>query len=86
MSPDKMESSGDQAGLLQADQMQIQKNLEFEQELLLERQQRIKQIESQIFDANALMKELSALISDQGEKVGKCLNRFPPVLRRGFGF
>ncbi|KAL0268778.1 UNVERIFIED_CONTAM: hypothetical protein PYX00_010595 [Menopon gallinae] len=69
MSPDRMESSGDQASLLQADQMQIQRNLEFEQGLLLERQQRIRQIENQIFDANELMKELSALISDQGEKV-----------------
>lgn len=76
-SPDLMnQSTQDTDFLLQDEQIQAQKNLEFEQELLIEREHRIQQIESDILDVNQLMRELGALVHEQGSIVGQFLKFF----------
>lgn len=52
-------------------QKQVQQNLEFEQGMLQERESRIRQIEDDVLDVNQIMRELSALITQQGESIGK---------------
>lgn len=59
----------DQARLLQA-QRQIQNEQEFERDMLLEREARVKQIEADVLDVNQIMRELSALVHTQGEAIG----------------
>lgn len=55
-------------------QKQVQQNLEFEQGMLQERESRIRQIEDDVLDVNQIMRELSALITQQGESIGNyCL-------------
>lgn len=51
-------------------QKQVQQNLEFEQGMLQERESRIRQIEDDVLDVNQIMRELSALITQQGESIG----------------
>ncbi|XP_026480583.1 syntaxin-12-like [Ctenocephalides felis] len=58
----------DQARLLQA-QRQIQNEQEFERDMLLEREARVKQIEADVLDVNQIMRELSALVHTQGEAI-----------------
>jgi t-SNARE domain-containing protein 1 len=49
------------------------KEVEFEQQMLIEREQRIQQIESDMIDVNQIMKELSAMVHEQGENISiKC--------------
>lgn len=50
------------------------KQVEFEQEMLVEREQRIRQIESDMIDVNQIMKELSAMVQEQGEHISKTLS------------
>lgn len=52
-------------------QKQKQRELEFEAGLLDERTQRIQAIESDIIDVNAIMRDLSAMVHQQGESIGK---------------
>lgn len=52
----------------------IQQNLEFEQGMNLEREQRVREIEADVLDINSVMRELNVLITIQGEHIGKCLN------------
>jgi t-SNARE complex subunit (syntaxin) len=47
----------------------LQRELEFEQEMLLEREQRIKQIESNILDVNEIMRDLGAMVHEQGDTI-----------------
>lgn len=47
--------------------LQELKEAEFDQQMLLEREQRIQQIESDMIDVNQIMKELSAMVQEQGE-------------------
>jgi hypothetical protein len=54
-----------------AAQKSLQRELEFEQEMLLEREQRINQIESNILDVNEIMRELGAMVHEQGDIVSK---------------
>lgn len=51
-------------------QQQIQEELEFEQGLLLEREQRIRQIESDMLDVNEVFRDLAAMVHEQGETIG----------------
>lgn len=51
--------------------LQELKQVEFEQQMLLEREQRINQIESDMIDVNQIMKELSAMVQEQGESISK---------------
>lgn len=52
-------------------QKQKQRELEFEAGLLDERTQRIQAIESDIIDVNAIMRDLSAMVNQQSEAIGK---------------
>lgn len=49
------------------------RTLEFQQGLLLEREDRIKRIEGDILDVNQIMRELAALVHQQGDTIGKYL-------------
>ncbi|GFT95947.1 syntaxin-12 [Nephila pilipes] len=51
-------------------QYQIQEELEFEQGLLLEREQRIRQIETDMLDVNKVFLDLAAMVREQGETIG----------------
>jgi flagellar motility protein MotE (MotC chaperone) len=54
-----------------AAQKSLQRELEFEQEMLLEREQRIRQIEEDILDVNEIMRELGAMVHEQGDIISK---------------
>lgn len=47
------------------------RTLEFQHGLLLEREDRIKRIEGDILDVNQIMRELAALVHQQGDTIGK---------------
>ncbi|ETN60092.1 syntaxin [Anopheles darlingi] len=67
---------GDSASelLQQQQQMQIQQSLQFEQQLLLEREQRVREIEANVLDVNHIMRELSSLTNQQGEAIDSIEN------------
>lgn len=50
-------------------QQQLQRELAFEQEMLLEQQARIRQIEADVIDVNQIMRELSSMVFQQGETI-----------------
>lgn len=50
----------------------MHRTLEFQHGLLLEREDRIKRIEGDILDVNQIMRELAALVHQQGDTIGKC--------------
>jgi hypothetical protein len=50
-------------------QLQLQEQLEFEQGMLIEREERIRQIESDILDVNSIMRELGTMVHEQGEAI-----------------
>ncbi|XP_055693459.1 syntaxin-12 [Lutzomyia longipalpis] len=54
--------------LLQAQRTQ-QAQLQFEQEILVERETRVREIESAVLDVNQIMRDLNVLVSQQGEVV-----------------
>jgi len=47
----------------------LQEHLEFEQGMIVEREQRVRQIEADVLDVNEIMRDLSTLISQQGEHI-----------------
>lgn len=69
---DTNNASSDTDLLFHQQQKQMQKNLQFEQSLLKEREQRVRQIEEDVLDVNQIMRELNTLINQQGEALGKC--------------
>lgn len=53
-------------------QLQLQRQHdEFEQGMLLEREQRVRQIEADVLNVNEIMRDLSVLMNEQGEHIGK---------------
>lgn len=44
--------------------------MEFETAMHLEREQRVKQLESDIIDINEIMRDLSSMVTAQGDIVG----------------
>jgi len=52
-------------------QLQLQQQLQFDAELLIEREDRVRAIETDILDVNELMRELAAQVNEQGAAVGK---------------
>lgn len=50
-------------------QQQLASELQFEQEMMLEQQARIRQIEADIIDVNQIMRELSSMVYQQGEVI-----------------
>ncbi|KAF2902845.1 hypothetical protein ILUMI_03339 [Ignelater luminosus] len=61
------ESASGEPGLQQ--QLQLSRELAFEQDMLIDREARIRQIEADVLDVNQIMRELSALVHEQGEHV-----------------
>lgn len=51
--------------------VQKQADLQFESEILEERDQRIRQIEADVLDVNQIFRDLSSLVHDQGQNIGK---------------
>lgn len=51
-------------------QAQVVREMAFEHDMLVERESRIMQIESDILDVNQIMRELGALVHVQGETIG----------------
>lgn len=51
-------------------QRQIQQNLEFDNEIMIEREQSVRKIEADILNVNDIMKGLNLLINQQGEVIG----------------
>lgn len=51
-------------------QQNLQEELEFEQGLLLEREQRIREIESGMLDVNEILRDLAAMVHEQGDTIG----------------
>ncbi|XP_058834040.1 syntaxin-12-like [Topomyia yanbarensis] len=69
---DDLNASGfgdSQEQLHQRQQQQLQQSLQFEQDMLLEREMRFRQIEADVLDVNQIMAELSSLTNLQGEVV-----------------
>ena len=58
-----------------AAQKSLQRELEFEQDMLLDREQRIRQIEGDILDVNEIMRELGAMVYEQGDAISKLSNQ-----------
>ncbi|XP_076748994.1 syntaxin 13 [Xylocopa sonorina] len=56
-----------------------QRSLEFQQGLLLEREDRIKRIEGDILDVNQIMRELAALVYQQGDTLNTIDNHMENV-------
>ncbi|CAK9804626.1 STX12 [Anthophora plagiata] len=57
----------------------IQRDLEFQQSLEIERSAKIKQIEENILDVNQIMRELVALVYEQGEMINTTENNIENV-------
>lgn len=53
----------------QQKQVQMANELRFEQDMLLEREAKIKQVESDILDINQIMRELGSMVHAQGETI-----------------
>ena len=49
------------------------KQAEVERQVLQEREERVRQIESDIIDVNQIMKELSSMVQEQGETISRLL-------------
>lgn len=50
----------------------LQQSLQFEHDMIVERHERIHQIEVDIIDINDMMRQMGEMIADQGEIIGKC--------------
>lgn len=50
-------------------QQQVQRDLQFEQDMLLEREQRVRQIEADVLDVRQIMQELSSITNQQSEVI-----------------
>lgn len=61
----------DEEQKLIAKQEIINRELEFEKGLMIERELRVKEIESNVLDINQIMKELAALVLEQSDSISK---------------
>lgn len=71
-----MDEESEKKALVEAEeerqaQLRLQQQLEFEQGLLVEREGRVRQIESDIVDCNDIMRDLALLVNEQGQVIGK---------------
>lgn len=73
---DENNTSSDTDYLFHQKQKQMQQNLQFEQNMLKEREQRVRQIEEDVLDVNQIMRELNTLIIQQGESIGEYNSAF----------
>lgn len=70
LNQDENPNSTDKDLLFHSKQKSLQQNLQFDQSLLKEREQRVRQIEDDVLDINQIMRELNTLIYQQGENIG----------------
>lgn len=61
-------------------QMQVVRELAFEQDMLLDREARVRQIEADVLDINEIMRELGFLVNQQGEVIGKIIRLFNALI------
>ncbi|CAD7080324.1 unnamed protein product [Hermetia illucens] len=61
-------SAADREELIQR-QKQLQAGLQFEQDMVLDRETRIREIEADVLDVNEIMRELSSLVHQQGQSI-----------------
>lgn len=52
-------------------QAQITAGLQFEQDMLVDRERQLRQIEADVLDVNAIMRRVYDIVQTQGEQVGK---------------
>lgn len=64
-------SGGDSEQQRQYQQQLLKQHAEFEHGMMLEREQRVQQIEADVLNVNEIMRDLSVLINEQGEHIGK---------------
>lgn len=76
LNQDENPNTTDKDLLFHSKQKSLQQNLQFDQSLLKEREQRVRQIEDDVLDINQIMRELNTLIYQQGENIGEWLTRF----------
>lgn len=69
------EREGDTEELIQRQQQLQQQQMQFEHDMLVDRQRQIKMLETDILDVNKIMRTITALVQAQGEEVGKCINK-----------
>lgn len=69
-------NSGDAEQQQQQQQKLLRQQLEFEQGMAVEREQRVRLIEADVLDVNEIMRDLGILISQQGENIGKIYIKF----------
>lgn len=65
------EREADTEELIQRQQKLQQQQLQFEHDMLVDRERQIKQVELDILDVNKIMQTITALVHSQGEEVGK---------------
>lgn len=56
--------------LFHQQQKTMQQNLQFERNMLKEREQRVRQIEEDVLDVNEIMRELNTMVDQQSEAIG----------------
>lgn len=63
------QAEAERAGFLQQ-QEQITAGLQFEQDMLVDRERQLRQIEADVLDVNAIMRRVYNIVQTQGEQVG----------------
>lgn len=66
---DEQNEASDRASIMQ---QQTQQDLQLEEERMRDREQQIQQIESDVLDVNKIFRDLSSMVHNQGEVIGKC--------------
>lgn len=68
MSAEEQIEASDRASMMQH---QTQQELKLQEDRLIDREQQIRQIESDVLDVNKIFKDLSSIVHDQGQVVGE---------------
>lgn len=79
---DSDEIEQDKTFQAQAQAERLHREVEFETGMLIEREQRMRQIEADVLDVNEIMRELSAMVHDQGESINSIENNTETVHTR----
>lgn len=65
------ETRASRASRIASMQAQEQRDLEFEQEMALEREKQMRQIEADVIDVHKIFENLNVLVNVQGEQIGE---------------
>ncbi|KAJ8929023.1 hypothetical protein NQ314_018334 [Rhamnusium bicolor] len=74
--PVSIESETAQDDDYNQEQAQLAREIAFEQDMMLEREARIRQIEADVLDVNQIMRDLGSLVHTQGETIGNIVKMF----------